>query len=193
MQFFIKDANSDPNVPYAGKLVPRDAVAYVPPVQDPNVNYGGATLPAQRVQYVPVPKDLTNNPSLIVVGGITLPPDCAIYLDGEKDLVMSNILDGVSVFERILRKPYQIEFEMVVRKKLPNGDYIFPQEDFYAIWSKVWLPDSVQVIQNTFLNKLGIQQVIVQNISPTTVRGSTNLPLRLKCWENVPGQSLIIG
>jgi len=182
----------DPNVPYAGKLVPKDAVPYKDPVQDPNVNYAGATLPPDRVVYTPPLKDLTNNPSRIVVGGILLPQDCAIYLDGQKQLVRSNILDGVSVFERILRDPYKIEFEMIVREKLPNGDYIFPQKEFYDIWSKVWLPNSVLVVENTYLNNLGIQQVIVESVSPTTVRGSTNLPLRLISWENVPGQSLII-
>ena len=171
MEFFIKDASPDPNVNYHGATLPRDRVPYTPQPVDPNVNYHGATLPQDAVKYVQAPKDLTNNPSLCIIGGVTLPSDTILYLTGDKSLVMSNILDGVSVFERILRKPYQLEFEMVVRQKTPDGlGYVFPQDDFYNIWSKIWLPDSVQVLQNTYLNKLGIQQIIIESVTPSTVR-----------------------
>lgn len=193
MQFFIKEA-VDPNVPYHGHILPRDKVQYTPQVPDPNVDYHGATLPRDKVEYVPPTKDLTNNPSLCIIAGVTLPQDTIVYLTGDKMLVQSQILDGVSVFERILRKPYQIEFEMVIRQKTADGlGYVFPQDDLYNFWTKVWTPDSVQTVQNTYLNKLGISQIIIESVTPTTVRGSKNLPLRLKAWENVPGQSLIIG
>lgn len=192
MQFFIKEA--DPNVNYHGSTLPRDKKPFSPPVTDPNVNYNGATLPRDKVEYKPIPKDLTNNPSLCIIGGVTLPGDTIVYLSGEKNLVQSQILDGVSVFERIFRKPYQIEFEMVIRQKSADGEnYVFPQDELYNFWSKVWVPDTIQIVQNTYLNKLGISQIIIESIEPTTLRGSKNLPLRLKAWENVPGQSLIIG
>lgn len=185
----------DPNeVPYEGKILPKDAVPYRPNPVDVNVPYNGKILPGQAVPFVPAIKDLTNNPSLLIVGGITCPSDTIIYLTGNKIIAMSNILDGVSVFEHISRRPYELEFEFVVRQKSADGNgYVFPQDDFYNIWTKIWIPNSVLTLQNTYLNKLGIQEIVVQNMSPTTVRGTKNLPVKFQAWENVPGQSLIIG
>lgn len=187
---------NDGSVRYAGRTLPRDAKK---PVQvtgdtDPSpdqVNYNGKTLPQDKVTYVPPQKDLTNNPSLVVIGGITLPADTAIYLNGKKNLATSKILDGVSVVERISREPYELEFECVVRTQQGTG-YIFPQDELDNLWSNVWLPDSVQTIQNTYLNKLGIQEIIIESVSPTTVRGSKNIPLRIRGYENVPGQTLLV-
>ena len=202
--FFIKDAVTDTaglddgSVRYAGKTLPKDAKK---PVQttgdtDPSpeqVNYNGRTLPQDKVNYVPPVKDLTNNPSLVVIGGITLPPDTAIYVNGKKTLATSKILDGVSVVERVLREPYEIEFECVIRTANADGTgYIFPQDELDNVWSNVWLPDSVQKVQNTYLNKLGIQEIVIESISPTTVRGSKNIPLRIRAYENVPGQTLLV-
>jgi hypothetical protein len=194
---FIKDAK-DPNIHYAGKVLPRDAKKPVLASDDTlgddgAVTYNGKELPRDQVPYSPPTKDLTNNPSLVVIGGITLPVDTAIYLNGKKTLAVSIILDGVSVVERISREPYELEFECVLRKDAPNGmGYIFPQDDLDNLWSNIWMPDTVQTIQNTYLNKLGIQQIIIDAITPTTVRGSRNIPLRIHAYENVLGQSLII-
>jgi hypothetical protein len=187
---------NDGSVRYAGKTLPRDAKK---PVQttgdtDPSpeqVNYNGKELPRDKVTFIPQAKDLTNNPSLVIIGGITLPPDTAIYVSGKKVLATSKILDGVSVVERILREPYEIEFECVVRAQ-QAGDYIFPQDALDNIWSNVWLPDTVQKIQNTYLNKLGMQEIIIESVSPTTVRGSKNIPLRIRAYENVAGQTLLV-
>ena len=143
--------------------------------------------------------DQTNNPSVVVIGGITLPNDVVIYINGEKVLVMDKILDGVSIIERVSREPYEIEFECVIREKNADGSlnsdltqYIFPQKALEQIWQKAWLPDSVQNVQSTYLNGLGIQQVVIRGITPMTFRGSKNIGLRIKAWENVLGQKLII-
>jgi hypothetical protein len=195
--FFIKDAK-DPNITYHGKVLPKDAKK--PTLasgdtlgNDGTVIYGGKELPRDEKPYSPPGKDLTNNPSLTVIGGITLPADTAIYLNGKKTLAISKILDGVSVVERISREPYEIEFECVLRQASPdNTIYIFPQEELDNVWSNVWLPDSVQKVQNTYLNKLGVQEIIIDTITPTTIRGSKNIPLRIHAYENVPGQTLIV-
>jgi len=195
--FFIKDAK-DPNIHYHGKVLPKDAKKPVlasgdTAGNDPDINYNGSQLPRDKKQFVPPQKDLTNNPSLVIIGGITLPADTAIYVSGQKVLAQSKILDGVAVIERIMRQPYELEFECVIRQANDdNTGYIFPQAELDNVWSKIWLPDSVLPIQNTYLNKLGIQEIIIESITPTTVRGSKNIPLRIRGYENVPGATIII-
>jgi hypothetical protein len=141
--------------------------------------------------------DPTNNPGLVILGalyqngtqkapGVELPGDVAIYINGEKIIAESQILDGVVVFEHIARKPYDIEFEMVLRTKQGN-DYIFPQAYIQKIWADLWIIDGVISIQNTYLNGLGVSQMVIFSIEPTTVRGSTNMPLRIKGKENQSG------
>jgi hypothetical protein len=160
---------------------------------DTNVYYNGKEFPRDKKTYTPPTKDLTNNPSLVVIGGITLPPDTAIYLNGQKVLAVSKILDGVTVVERIGRQPYELEFECVVRQLSSDGiNYVFPMNELDNIWSNIWLPDTVQTIQNTYLNKIGIQEIVVDNISPVTVRGSKNVPLRIRAFENIPGTTIIV-
>lgn len=175
MIFFIKDAITgdtegvQTQVNYNGKQFPRDKKAYQPPVTD-----------------------LTNYPSLLIIGNVTMPADTAIYLSGQKVLAQSKILDGVSVIERISREPYELEFECVIRAQDESGNYIFPQDALDNIWTNIWVPDTVQTIQNTYLNKLGIQEMVIDTITPTTVRGSKNIPLRIRGYENVPGQTIIV-
>jgi hypothetical protein len=165
---------------------------------NPNVSYQGKNLPADKVVFTPTPTDLTNNPSRVRLYspsfGLVLPQDTVIYLMGEKGLAMTQILDGPVVYERIFTKPYELEFEFVLRTKDPEspGNYIFPQEDMLTLWNNLWLPDSVVSIDNTYLNKLGIMEMIIETITPVTVRGSKNLPVKIKGYQNVPGQSLII-
>lgn len=153
--------------------------------------YQGVQLPTNTPVKQPI-KDLSNNPSYIVIGGLTLPPDTCIYVDGEKVVAESKILDGVSVFERIMRRPYKIEFEMVMRSEDEDG-YIFPQSELNDMWNNIWLPDTVQKIQNTHLNGIGILEIVILTVSTTTIRGSKNLPVRMTAVENVPGLSIIIG
>lgn len=195
--FFIKDASGeDPNIYYNGKVLPRDAKK---PVTDQDtggitteVNYSGRELPRDKKAYVPPLTDLTNYPQLVIIGNIVMPPDTAIFINGQKTLAVSKILDGVSVIERIMRQPYEIEFECVVRAQDGAGNYIFPQDALDDLWVNIWLPDTVQTIQNTYLNKLGIREIVIDSISPTTLRGSTNIPLRIRAYENIPGQTIIV-
>jgi|ERR1035437_4256910 hypothetical protein len=161
---------------------------------EPPINYAGYILPISGMGKTIKPEiDLSNYPSLVNLGGIVLPPDVAIYLDAEKIIAGSKILDGVYVTEHVGRKPYEIEFEMVIRTQdVYTREYIFPQKELENIWNKIWTPNSVVSIQNTYLNGLGIEEMIIEKVTPTTIRGSKNLPLRIKGIENVKGLSLII-
>lgn len=197
--FFIKDvgAPDDTSVYYNGKILPQDAKRPVQVTGDTDpvpeqVPYNGGEYPRDKKTYNPPPKDLTNNPGLVKIGGITMPADIVIYLNGSKVLAQSKILDGVSVIERIMRDPYELEFECTVRAQDADGNYIFPQDALDNLWANVWLPDTVQTIDNTYLNKLGIREIVIQGITPTTVRGSKNIPLRIRALENVPGQTIIV-
>ena len=166
--------------------------------QDKPVIYNGTQLPvANSGKLGPFPVDPTNNPSVVIINGITLPYDVAIYIDGEKIIAESKIIDGVSVFEHVARKPYLIEMEFVLRTKNdPNTkdskspEYVFPQKALEDLWNKVFIPNSIASIVNTYLNGLGVTEMIIYSISPTTYRGSKNVSVKIKGSENQKGQSL---
>lgn len=196
MPFFINNQPAqDPTVKYAGKTLPADKAAG--PSQTPQpaaVEYAGKQLPRDKSLKAPVPKDLTNNPSLIIIGGITLPQDTVILMDFEKLIPGSKILDGVYVAEHVGRMPYELELEGTFRVSDPTKTMnIFPQEEIDNLFQNVWLPDTVQPVQNTYLNRLGIQEIIIKKGKTVTVRGSTNLPFRLWAMENQVGTTLIVG
>jgi hypothetical protein len=135
--------------------------------------------------------DPTNNPSEVIFeinsNGVkfhyTLPIDVVIGLDGDKVIAESKILDGVSVFERISRKPFEINFEFTFREKDSEGKYIFPQEAIKDLMNQIWLFDQVITLKNTFLNSLRIKEVILQPISFSTIRGTTNVICSIKAKE----------
>lgn len=136
--------------------------------------------------------DPKNNPSEVIINNVTLPADTIIILNGEKVIAESKILDGVAVFERVSRKPFEINFEFTIRQQnfeistlLNHPDkYIFPQDKIEYYMQNVFLPDSVATLKNTFLNGLGITEIILKPITLTTIRGSTNVLGSLKAFEN---------
>lgn len=137
-----------------------------------------------------------NNPKLVVLGGITLPLDVLASVDNEKEIAVAKILDGVAVFERILRKPAEISFEMTVRElnntlhsQLTNPPYLeFPQAQLVEIYKSIWLIDSVLEVQNTMLNNVyDITQVVLRKISITPARGAFKAMVRIDAYENYVG------
>lgn len=166
-------------------------------IQDNSIQYAGKTLPRDKVPYVVPSADLTNNPSSIVLGGMYLPADTETYVNGEKIIAADNILDGPPVTERITGQPIEIEFEGTIRDRQYSeagtpGKWIFPQDVINQIWNNIWAPNSVLKVINTNLNGIGIRELVIKNINYNTVKGSVNVPFRLRCYENVPGSSLII-
>ena len=154
--------------------------------------------------------DPLNNPKHVEIGGYILPYDVIISLDGEKIIAESKILDGVAVFERILRSPVQINMFCTARQidgqdnksvdstvQNATGTYIFAQDVAKGIWENVFELDSVQKIKNTFLNSLGIQEIVIKKISINTVQGNMNVPMTIEMVENYTptdkqGQTLIV-
>ena len=140
----------------------------------------------------------SNNPSEVILNGIKLPEDVIIGLDGDKVIAESKILDGVSVFERISRKPFEINFEFTCREKDEIGRYVFPHETIKELIETVWQPDRIIPIQNTFINNaLKIFNVVLQPISFSTIRGNTNVICSIKAKESADsndnfGPTLII-
>jgi len=203
----------NPNVPYEGYILPRDAGKLTDPERpSPNINYNGAQLPRDAAKLAAF-KDFLNKPGEIKLNNgvqeIVMPPDTVIIPDAEKLLVKTNILDGVSAFERILRFASFMELRGTVRMQDIDGtrynnttppagltgniNNVFPQEYINDIWEYVFLPNTVLVLKNSFLNGIGIQQVIVEKMSYMPGQGTTNVGYRLGVWENVNGPSLIIG
>lgn len=139
-----------------------------------------------------------NRPSLVTIfpggtkNGVQLPPDTLILLNGEKVIAESKILDGVMVFERVSRKPFDINLEFTIRQQnqeintaLPNPfKYIFPQDKIEDLIGNIWNVNEVVQIQNTYLNGIGINEIIIKTITFTTIRGNTNVLGSMKCLEN---------
>jgi len=128
--------------------------------------------------------DQTNNPSQVNLNGIDLPIDVLITLNDEKIIAESKILDGVSIFERVARKPFEINFDFNLRELDITKKYIFPTTLAYDIITNIWQIDQVVNCKNSFLNKLGINDIIVKSITFAPFRGSTTLFCSLKCLEN---------
>ncbi len=184
----------NPEVPYAGHILPQDAQPLTPVLINPNVEYAGSSLPSQKNSPQPFIIDQTNNPSSIVLSAgqnfVFLPASTQIILKGEKIIAESQILDGVSVFEHVSRKPYEIDFDILIWNSSYNAP--FPQDIINNIWTDLWLPNTIVDVANTYLNGIGIQQVIIKSINPAPKLGSTNVTLKIRCYENQIGQSIII-
>jgi hypothetical protein len=147
------------------------------------------------------------------INGITLPLDVQISLNGDKLISSSQIIDGVTVYERVTRKPYTIDFDFVLREKTTSSgsntifnisyntagtdQWIFPLDKVAEMFQNIWSKDQVVAVENVYLNKLGIINIIINDIQIGTVRGSTDVPVRLKASEDFysvkqQGQSLLI-
>lgn len=74
------------------------------------------------------PFNAQNNPKLVILNGYQLPWDTVISIDNEKEIAISQILDGVAVFERILRKPAEIKIECSAAELLNNLQPTFMQK-----------------------------------------------------------------
>lgn len=214
MALIIRTPTPDPNIHYQGKTFPKDRGQSrdTTDIPDPKIPYAGAYYPDSKKTYTPF-VDNFNTPGVIILGSTTaqttLPPDSLIHvLKAEKHLVMTTILDGVSVFEHINRKPYKIEIEGTFRMQNKGGttynnttppagaagpiNNVFAQQYLNATWTNVWLPDTVLTVSNSYLNGLGIQQIVVESFHTSLKRGSKDIGFVLQAFENVPGQSLII-
>lgn len=218
MAIFIQPA--DPNVKYAGKILPagRSLQYNGDPPADPNVGYNGSQLPQEAIKAVPPTIDLTNLPSLVVLGtlasavspfngvvvnappitgatlpngGIVLPADVQIKHDLDKVVTGEGILDGVWVTEHIRRKPINISMSFIIRAKT-GQDWIFGQQFLDDLYQKILLVSGVIWVQNTMLNKIGVTQLVLIKSTGTTIRGNINQPITLDFWENIPGRSLIV-
>jgi hypothetical protein len=138
-----------------------------------------------------VASETINNPSIVKLNGIELPRDVIISIDGEKVLAISKIIDGVIVFEHISRNYFEINFEMTVRsfsEMYPNK-YVFPEQNVVDIFQKIFIPDSVMSVENTLLNAIGIFEVVIGKVRMTTLRGSTDVPVNIPCYENNQDQN----
>lgn len=212
MALFIRNPTPNPNIKYHGKTLPRDKGAPRTIEGDPNIYYQGTELPAGKIAPVPF-VDAFNTPGTVILTNqsqsVTLPPDSKISpLKAEKHLAMTNILDGVPVFEHIQRKAYKIEIEGTFRMQNKGGqtyynttppagavgeiNNVFALRYLQDIWNNVWVPNTVLNVNNTYLNGLGILQLVVESFITTVDRGNKNIPFVLSAWENVVGQSLII-
>lgn len=175
----------------------------VPVPQPTTISYDGKTFRQIPARAVPTVPDGTNDPSYITIGGIQLSGNVIIPVKNEKVIAQSQIIDGVEVFEHISRKSAEIDFDFTI---FPNGVIqgtadktnafygvnTFNQQVLNQFWNTLYLPNSVQAVQNTYLNGLGINQIIIKSISVVPRPGSPNITVKLKALENQPG-SLFVG
>lgn len=180
-------------VKYHGHLLPTDKQPIQTPTTDPTVSYHGKKLPQDHVSPPLAPPDPSNNPSLIIINGFTLPPDTHYEFEPEKIIARDRIFDGIPVFEHIAEEAVDIQFEGKFRFTDDHGTtYQFPQSVVENWWTTVYKPNSVLGITNTFLNNLGIMQLVVRKAKITPIKANTDVSFRIECWENVVGQSLIV-
>lgn len=184
----------NPEIQYNGKTLPQDAAPLAEPPVDPTIWYNGRKLPEQAIAPTPFVVDQTNNPSSIIIGTVLLPASTQVILRGEKIIAESQIIDGVSVFEHISRKPYEIDFDVTIWQgdNSQQASTTFPQQQINNLWSDLWIPNTVQTINNTYINGLGIQQIIIKSIAPQPRLGSTVIVIRIKAYENQIGQTIIL-
>lgn len=136
--------------------------------------------------------DEANNPKSVILAGIELPHDVQISINGKKVITESQIIDGVMVFERIARKPYEITFDFTIREisnvPLTNGrlgiGYVFGQETLKNIYKRIFEINGIVDIKNTLINALRIKEVVIFDIKNETQRGSINIPVHIMCKEN---------
>jgi hypothetical protein len=129
-----------------------------------------------------------------------LPLDVLIYINGKKVIAKSQIVDGAEVFERVSRKAAIIDFDFNLRgieinttsQGTPVQEFTFPLnvdtslpnshdvKDFFDI---VWVADQVLDVQNSLLNALNIQRIVVESFDFKPERGNVDLNVRLKAYE----------
>jgi hypothetical protein len=184
-----------PDIPSNGVLSkPKQPILPILP-EKTTIVYDGATL--QRIPAAAIPNfpDGSNNPSYCVIGGIVLSADIILPLKNDKILAESQIIDGVTVFEHVSRKAAEIDFEFTIfppgvingtasNTNAYNNATTFNQQSLNAFWSNLWLINSVQDVQNTYLNGLGITQVILKSIAVQPERGKPNIIVKVKALEN---------
>jgi hypothetical protein len=180
------------NVEYNGKILPRDAAALADPPFDTSVVYAGQEVTQMPAKFTPVQIDLTNNPGAIIIGSVTLPNNTNILINGEKIIAESQILDGVSVFEHVSRKAYEIEFKLKLYDPNNPSYSPFPQQQITNIWNNLWTNNTIYTVQNTFLNQLNISSIIIKSIKPSPRLGSPIVDMVIKAFENQVGQSIIM-
>lgn len=141
-----------------------------------------------------------NNPSKVNIyfaeafnlASMTLPSNVVILINGEKVIPESKILDGVAVFERISRKPFEINLEFnIYERELelnPRSSFIFPQGRLETL-KEVFIQNSVAKIDNTLLNGLGVEEIAILSFNITTIRGTKSVLGSLKCKENYVSNS----
>jgi len=134
----------------------------------------------------------------------TLPPDVVINVNAGKQINKVQILDGVAVFERVTRTPIEIEFDFTFREISQTGGnipkqsrFIFPLNEARAFMQQLWRKDEVLKVDNGYLNSIGVTNIIVNDMSLMTIRGNTDVSVKMKCFEDyyatgATGSSLII-
>ena len=152
-----------------------------------------------------------NTAYIVKLNGYLMPSDIQYDLSFDKMVAESQILDGAIVYERVTRKAVQIDFKFTVRSyevsqpervvgifgkefKFPEvktEDYYFPDTEFSEFYTKVFKIDNIIQVENSFINKLGITELVVRDMQVETILGNTDIRVKLKCSENyVPQSSL---
>jgi hypothetical protein len=138
-----------------------------------------------------------------------LPENTCPSINGSKIIAMSQIVDGVAVFERISRAPYSVKLDFTLYQETTTAEnvlgyvgaakagYIFPIDMLNDIVTKVWKPGTALKVDNILFGTLGIMELIVEEITIEPVLGSVNVNVSISCLENyyrsdANGQTLIV-
>jgi hypothetical protein len=91
---------------------------------------------------------------------VQLPLDVIIMVNGKKIIAESKILDGVAVFERILRDPYKVDFEFTVRQLSTNANVDATLSGGTTTPLGNALNQNGNIVIGNFLNKSGVKNYV---------------------------------
>jgi hypothetical protein len=186
-----------------GQNVGSSVVALVPVTDFSNTPsiciIGGQIVTSTTIQTLPNGQTISTQTQRNV-GGVQLPQDVNIKLGFEKHIILDTILDGVPITEYVARKATTITITCTYRTYLTGTNVsildgtqnTFPQSELEAFFQQIFTPNSVQSIENSYLNGLGINSIVIQKVEPICYNGSTNVQLTITAYENVAGGSLLL-
>ena len=152
--------------------------------------------------------DQKTHPYIFVFDDFELPYDTTVTINGEKELSISKIIDSGDFVQRTTKKAMEFTFDFTLREKetvkkevlplnnkvtrtytkyfVPNStNYIFPLQKNKDFFQKVWNKDGIIKLKNSYLNSIGIMEIIIENVQTSVKLGSTDISVRLKAYENI--------
>lgn len=176
------------------QIPPKPAVLPILP-EKTTIVYDGQTLSQIPARAIPIVQNPANDPSYCVIGNVVLSANILLPIKNKKLIAKSQIVDGVTVFEHVSREAAEIDFDFTIfpagviqgtasNTNAFNNVTTFNQTSLNTFWSTIWSANTIQAVQNTYLNGLGISQIIIESITVIPMHGKPNVGVKMRALEN---------